>query len=68
MPYFCYLYPNGGGVPYFEVLAGPGLDSARRQADEVIRQRPEYELAELWEGDRLVEAVAVDAVRIRAVS
>lgn len=68
MPFFCYLYRRDGGVPYFEVLAGPGLDSAREQAHEVIRLRPDYETAELWDGERLVESLAVDAVRIRAVS
>jgi hypothetical protein len=68
MSYFCYLYPYGGGIPYFEVLAGPGLESACVQARELIRQRPDYATAELWEDDRLVQSLAVDAERVRALS
>jgi hypothetical protein len=57
MPLFCYIHRIGGAVPYFEVFAELTGEAAVTRAAELLHERPDGLMAELWDDERLVHTI-----------
>lgn len=54
MPYLCYIHRRTGASPYFEVLPDMPATDAIERAGALLADRPDGELAELWQDETLV--------------
>ncbi|HYF23020.1 MAG TPA: hypothetical protein VD929_06445 [Caulobacteraceae bacterium] len=62
MAFICYIYPPIGRVPYMEVLDHATLEQAADHARRLLRDRPDCDLAELYEDDRPVAKIGRDEI------
>ena len=67
MPFLCYIHRTGQAVPYFEVLAEQTEGGAKAHAARLLAERADALRAEIWDGERLLCTLQVQAVEPTAL-